>query len=213
MADVSKLATLIGDIVASRRHGDRRRLQESLVESLNAVNAHLDPVQPLALTIGDEFQGAFATVADAALASMLVRLRLLTARYSSDSRYGLGYGYIDVFDRRRLPASQDGPGWWEAREAIDRAKRLADAPRTSFARTCFGGRGSVEAFLLCRDAIVEEMNPRQRRLLLGFLHGKTQAQLADDEGITQPAVSQSLRHSGAFTIEAAHDALRREVAR
>ena len=142
-----------------------------------------------------------------------MRLRLLTAPRSSDSRYGLGYGYIDVFDRERSPASQDGPGWWEAREAIDRAKLLADAPRTSFARTCFGGRASVEAFLLCRDAIVEGMNPRQRRLLLGFLHGQTQAELAEDEGVTQPAVSQSLRHSGAFAIEAAHSALRWEAAR
>ena len=56
MARPEKLATLIGDLVASRRHGDRRRLQEVLVESLDAVNEHLDPVQPLALTIGDEFR-------------------------------------------------------------------------------------------------------------------------------------------------------------
>jgi hypothetical protein len=61
----------------------------------------------------------------------------------------------------------------------------------------------MEAFLICRDATIDQMNDRQRRLLLGLLLGRSQTQLATKEGITQGAVSQSLRHSGAFAIEAA----------
>jgi hypothetical protein len=61
--------------------------------------------------------------------------------------------------------------------------------------------------LFCRDSIVDRMNGRQRRLLWGLLLGRTQAQLADDEGITQGAVSQSLHRSGARAIEAAQQRL------
>jgi SatD family protein len=209
------LATLIGDLVSSRQHEDRRGLQRMLTAALNEVNRHLSPVQHLELTVGDEFQGGFSSVASAARASLLVRLELLARSGGGDSRYGLGYGAVNVFDADRAPTSQDGPGWWSARQAIDRARVLAKSPRTSFARTCFASwseepadrcvdAASIEAFLLCRDATVAGMNARQRRLLLGLLVGRTQEQLASDEGITQSAVSQNLRRSGAFAIEVAH---------
>lgn len=213
MAADEPLATLIGDLVASKQHDDRRALQRLLASVLTTVNARSNPVQPLELTVGDEFQGGFASVPEAARASLLVRLELLV--HKVDSRYGLGHGAVTVFDRTRSPVSQDGPGWWAARAAIDRAKQLADSPRTSFARTCFGygqdeapgWRGDAaafEAFLLCRDATIEQTSERARRLLLGLMIGKPQAELAAEEGITQGAVSQNLRRSGAFAIEAAH---------
>jgi hypothetical protein len=212
---LSPIATLIGDIVASKGHGNRRRLQRTLNEALAVTNARLEPLQALELTVGDEFQGGFRTVGGAAAASLVVRLELLRRDSSIDSRYGLGYGPISVFDAARLPTSQDGPGWWSARSAIERAAALAESPRTWFVRTCFaawsqGANNSspveaagVDAFLLCRDAIVDRMDLRARRLLLGLLTGRSQTELASDEGITQSAVSQRLRTSGAYAIEIA----------
>lgn len=214
MANTQCLSTLIGDVIDSRRHADRGSLQRSLSDVLDLANERLQPLQPLELAVGDEFQGGFSDVAAAAQATLLLRLTLLVREEGTDSRYGLGYGEVTVFDQSRAPMSQDGPGWWSAREAIERAKRLADEPRTSFVRTCFVpppddreislNAGVMESFLFCRDAIVDRMNKRQRKLLLGSVLGRTQAQLAADEGITQGAVSQSLRRSGAFVIEAAH---------
>lgn len=209
------MTALIGDLVGSKRHVDRRRLQDSLVAALAWVNQITDPVQPLELTVGDEFQGGFSTVAAAARASLLMRLTLLVGEAATDSRYGLGQGAITVFDDARSPASQDGPGWWSARAAIEQSKRLAGAARTSFVRTCFSYwsdevesvnlmAAPVNAFLICRDATVDQMSPRQQRLLLGLLLGWRQVDLAEAEGITQGAVSQNLRSSGAFAIEAAH---------
>ena len=127
MAD--KLATLIGDVVGSRGHADRRSLQRSLNAVLSSVNALLDPAQPLELAIGDEFQGGFASVADATHASLLLRLQLLERDEGIDSRYGLGEGEVTIFDEARAPVSQDGPGWWAARAAIERAKALAESSR------------------------------------------------------------------------------------
>ncbi len=217
--DTEQLATLIGDVVASKLHSDRRGLQRSLSTILDRTNTLCTPVQPLDLTTGDEFQGGFSTVASAVFASLVIRLELLACKHSADSRYGLGFGNVTVFDRSRSPASQDGPGWWSAREAIDRAKTLANSPRTWYARTSFvcwpepsatrdmdcthTDARAVEALLLCRDAIVDQMTERQQRLLLGLILDRPQAQLAEDEGITQGAVSQNLRRSGAFAVDAA----------
>jgi hypothetical protein len=159
--------------------------------------------------VGDEFQGVFADVVSAVRATLLLRLQLLKDQ-EVDSRYGLGYGEVTIF-RERVPVSQDGPGWWSARSAIEQVAAMADSARTGFARTYFAcdPAGSfregpaLNAFLLCRDAIVAQMRPRNRRLLLGLLLDRTQAELAAEEGISQSAVSQNLAGSGAYAVEAA----------
>lgn len=212
-------ATLIGDLVASKRHADRGAVQAYLAATLKRANRRLRPLQPLEVTVGDEFQGAFASVTEAVWASLVIRLELLTGEQAIDSRYGLGHGFATVFDAQRTPTSQDGPAWWSARAAIERTKTRAKSARTSSPRTGFGFweappgspdrayASAVEAFLFTRDATVARMSARQRRLLLGVLHGRSQTELADAEGITQSAVSQSLQRSGAYAVAAGLDVL------
>ena len=207
------LATLIGDLVGSRRVADRQAVQDALVRALERVNADVPAAQPLEPTIGDEFQGAYDELADAVRASLLIRLLLLPV---ADSRYGLGRGEVTVFSEGRVPLSQDGPGWWAAREAIEhvqaREGRRASARGT---RTWFvdGTRDpavapALNAFLLCRDESVSLMGERAQRLLLGWLRGRTQSELAEAEGISQSAVSQALGRSGAYALRDAENALR-----
>lgn len=202
--------TLIGDLVASREVLRRRRLHEALEETLDRVNDLARPAQPLRPTLGDEFQGVFHTVAWAVQASLLIRLELHKAA-EADARFGLGYGSIaPVSDQ--FPAPQDGPGWWSARDAISRAEALGDDPRTVFVRTFFAYEpprtdlsseqaASLNAFLFCRDALIHRMNSRQRRLLLGLLQERPQAELAQEERISPSAVSQNLSRSGAYAID------------
>ncbi len=224
MAEHLRVATLIGDVVASRRAPDRTRMQGSLREALEAVNAAVPATQPLDVTVGDEFQGAYGSVAAAARAALLLRLTLLPG---VDTRYGLGWGGISVFDADRALPSQDGPGWWAAREAIEhvdatagrrgRARGMAtwfvdhgatawpagaDAPPAAPAVA-----GAVNGLLLLRDELVAQQSDRARRLLLGWLRGRQQQELAADEGITQSAVSQQLARSGAYAVRDALDAL------
>ncbi len=208
------MATVIGDVVASREHADRAGLQRGLGTVLEAVNEAMQPLQPLQVSVGDEFQGAFASVGTAAHASLLLRLLLWTGPTQVDSRYGLGLGAVTVFDPDRVPVSQDGPGWWAAREAIGRAKQLAGSPRSADVRTYFDAPDAlselapmVNAFLICRDGTVGRMSERGRRLVLEMMRGRTQLQMAELEGITQSAVSQNLRASGAFGLLMAHDLL------
>lgn len=110
---------------------------------------------------------------------------------------------------------QDGPGWWAARDAINEAKARETA-RDRTLRTWFvvsdgapadpdrPDQAQVDAFLLLRDEIVTNMPVRSRRLLRGVLDGRTQAELAEREGISPSAVSQNLRRSGAHAVLHAH---------
>lgn len=211
MAETLIVATLIGDVVHSKRHPDRRLLQERIVAALSEVDVTVPPVQPLQTTIGDEFQGAYATVSDAVRASLALRLGLLP---SVDARFGLGFGAVTVFAADSQPVSQDGPAWWAARDAITEVHALSKrAGRARTTRTWFidgtddPARQELTAFvnaqLTCRDALLGHHDERGLRLLKGWLRGQTQSQLAEDLGISQPAVSQRLAKLGAHALREA----------
>lgn len=218
--------TLIGDVIGSRKFASavgRRRLQKAIREVLDRVGGDRKAVQALEPTIGDEFQGVFLSLADASRATLLIRLELL-ASVGADSRYGLGRGEFTVLDDSRAPVSQDGPGWWAARAAIERAKSEGASSRTAFVRTRMQTwrpdaappscdvDATVNAFLTCRDSIVQRMSDRGRRLLLGLMRGRSQRELAAAEGITQSAVSQALAASDAYAVVAAQAELEGRLA-
>ncbi|NHC24256.1 hypothetical protein G6553_13880 [Nocardioides sp. IC4_145] len=190
--------TLIGDLVGSRRLTDRADAQRKVGAALARVERDIDTVQPLEPTVGDEFQGAFATVADAVLASLLVRLEL---RAVVDVRCGLGAGDVVVHDGSRRPLLQDGPGWWSAREALE----VLGRPRRAASRTWYAGPepGPVNAFLTTRDALVDRLNERACRMLLRSLRGAAQQQIAAEEGISKSAVSQAFAR-GVGALRDAH---------
>lgn len=106
---------------------------------MESVNADPDSglVEPLRITLGDEFQGRFATVG-AALAATL-RLRLAMAR-AGDIRFGVGWGDTTVLD---ADGTQDGPAWWAARAAIEWVAAAQQVSATERVRTAYrsGGGG------------------------------------------------------------------------
>lgn len=211
MIDKISAVALIGDVVKSRASGDRAALQRELVEVLQAVNALEPAEQALTATIGDEFQGVYLDVRAALRATLLLRL---TLPEGLDCRFGLGAGQISVVGRSPYGLTQDGSAWWSAREAIEEAKRREDRRNRSL-RTWFvaspdapapvADPALVNAALLARDEIVTAMNARSRRLTRGHLLGQTQRLLAEQEGITQGAVSQNLRSSGGLALIAGHE--------
>lgn len=184
--------TLIGDIVGSRKIPDRRSAQRAIGAALDRVNKAIDTSQPLEPTVGDEVQGGFATIADATLATLLIRLELPPA---IDLRFGLGYGDVTVHDEDRRPLLQDGPGWWAARAAINRLKGKRGTwyvgPDRAHPDDTTDHVAQVNAFLLARDGLVATLNDRQRRMLLLSLMGRSQREIAQSEQISESAVSQA----------------------
>lgn len=200
---------VIGDLVGSRRATSRGTIQQHLVAALALANDTTPSVQPLAPTVGDEFQGVYADVGSALRASLVVRLALPA---DVDCRCGIGVGTLEVVGTSEYGLTQDGPAWWAARDAIVEAKRR-ESGQNKRLRSWFVVSGSegdhddvghdaglVNALLLCRDELVSRLDARQRRLVLGVLRGTSQKELAVSEGISASAVSQSLRRAGGAAI-------------
>ncbi|MET1133669.1 MAG: SatD family protein [Aeromicrobium sp.] len=191
----SETVALIGDLVASRQATSRAEAQERLIAALTTAAELVPSDQRPAPTIGDEFQSAHATLRDALLTALIVRLALPEGM---DARVGVGVGAYEVVGRSEYGLTQDGPAWWNARDAIGEVEQRV--ARQSGLRTWVHEGGTVNAYLMARDQVVSGFDGRQRRLALGLLQGRTQRELAEAEGISASAVSQSLRRSGALAV-------------
>lgn len=197
---------VIGDIVGSRTYPDRAQAQVAVQAAMKKVNASIYHLEPLAATVGDEFQALYGDLESALRATLMLRLELSEP---FDCRFGIGAGEVAKIDASTL---QDGSAWWSARDAIIETKRRESGSnrslRTWYLSAVDDPAASVtNAYLLCRDELVARLDARGRRLLLGTMAGATQTELAEREGITQSAVSQKLARSGVHAILASTNLL------
>jgi hypothetical protein len=223
MKDPASRCVVIGDLVGSRGAPNRRALHRAVETALVSVNTAVPAVTELRITVGDEFQGTYATLGAAIEAALRVRLELLPA---ADVRVGIGRGPVQLLDAQR--GIEDGPGWWAARAAIEEVEQAAGRAATRHLRTAYqpapssaaaggspgpdapgGDAAAVNAALLCRDHLVGSLSQRSVRLLRGLMDPHTtQSELATLEGISASAVSQRVRSDGIGAVLAAEDLLR-----
>lgn len=201
------IAAVIADIVGSRDLADRGAAQRSIRAAIERAEADVPlAVAPLAPVVGDELQGEYPTIAAAAASLLLVRLNLPDG---VDCRFGVGFGEVRPVDLgdRTIP---EGPAWWAARGAIERVEALQQRA-APLARTWFGTVEDADpsvrqivalanAYALSRDQLVSSMSERTRRLTYGRCVGRSQRELAVDEGVTQSAVSQALASAGSAVV-------------
>ncbi|WP_221585168.1 SatD family protein [Microbacterium sp. G2-8] len=187
---------IIADIVASRDAADRDAVQGDIERAAGLV----EKVRPRAkrgwrATAGDEFQAVYGSLADALVATLAIQLALPEG---SACRFGIGMGEVHPVESSLADEIEDGPGWWSARAAVERAEevgRPGDA-RTWFAPHETAGRdaeqtaGVVNAYLRLRDEVVSGMSDRARNVTFAIWHGEYQKDVAEREGISQAAVSQ-----------------------
>ncbi|WP_396668530.1 SatD family protein [Microbacterium sp. R86528] len=198
---------VIADIVGSRRLVDREAAQRALEETIAQVEQDY-PVatQPLRPTVGDELQALFPTVEKALSSILLLQLALPSM---IQCRFGIGIGEVGTVASTNGKLA-DGPGWWAAREAIDKVHALEQRTAPTARAWIVAAQGHHEsvhsstamanAYLLSRDEIVSSMSERARRLTYGRCIKSTQSELARAEGISQPAVSQALTAAGAAAV-------------
>ena len=172
-------------------------------------------------TVGDEFQAVAYTLEDALLLTLRAQLLLPS---QLQLRFGIGAGRIEEFAsgvHRQVPARgrgaesaalQDGSAWWAARAAINRAHDVQDASNP-FIRTWFMAHASVEsefsshcqtcinAMLSLRDHSILKLSARHRRITASLLLGKTQVEIARAEKLSQQAISDFARGTGAGLIQ------------
>ncbi|HWS93756.1 MAG TPA: SatD family protein [Mycobacterium sp.] len=201
-------ASVIGDVVGSRRARDRPALHRRVNTALRQVAD--GAIDPPAFTVGDEFQGSYPTLGAAIDAALTVRLLLVP---QIDVRFGIGWGATTVLDANA--GIQDGPAWWAARDAITHTAEAQRQPGFTLVRTTFraddGTRtdvAAVNAALICRDHLLGSLDERSLRIVRGLMTGRTKKELAAAEGISASAVSQRASRDGLDLIVLASQYLR-----
>ena len=212
---------VIADIVGSRtltNRADAQRIFEAALERASEGLALLQAPYP---TVGDEFQAVAYTLEDALLLTLRAQLLLPP---QLPLRFGIGAGRREEFAsgvHRQAPARgrgaesaalQDGSAWWAARAAINRAHDVQDSSNP-FIRTWFMAHASVEsefsshcqtcinAMLSLRDHSILKLSARHRRITASLLLGKTQVEIARVEKLSQQAISDFARGTGAGLIQ------------
>ncbi|MGV8882373.1 MAG: SatD family protein [Rhodoglobus sp.] len=203
----SHRVALLVDIVGSRDIADRAHAQDEIISAFAHAQESRRVEEPLWPTAGDEFQAVFETVSDALAVTAIARLFL---PQSIDCRQGLGQGEIVDIGQTPSQRIQDGSAWWRAREAINEAHKREDRG-SSYVRTWFVSaepetefQAIVNSYLLTRDHAIHQLKSRERRIAAGLLLGHSQSAIAQQEKITQSAVSQSIQRSGVAAMLAAH---------
>lgn len=193
-------AALVGDVIASRQTDDRENLQYNLSKSMSSVNQVTNAVQPLTMTVGDEFQGLYDDLAT----SLRVALRIRLAIYPVGIRIGIGWGELTL-PPESPPFGQDGPCWWRAREAIEqveigeRSNATARSTRTIF-RSGTDIDDLVNSYLSARDQILAGLDGIDVEIALLKLAGSNQREIAQDVGLSQGSVSRRLQGHGLFAL-------------
>lgn len=198
---------VLADIVGSRKLDDRTAAQRVFDETIASVQAELPvALQPLTPTVGDEQQGVYRDLGEAMTSLLMIQLRLPDGLAF---RFGIGVGEVRAVDSVHGELA-DGPGWYAARAAIEivHERESRAVPRTRTWIVGAPGQDEVmdttiaasNAYLLVRDELVGAMSERERRLTCGRLLGRSQQELAAEEGISQPSVSKSLKRAGTAAV-------------
>jgi len=206
----STSATLIGDLIGSRDARDRDALHSTLARALADINERFAPTTPLRITVGDEYQGAFATVGAALQASLRLRLAMLP---EFDLRHGIGWGPVRVLEPE--PRVEDGPGWWAARDGIAAVEAAEGRPSSRDRRTAYvraeGAGGpdpaAIESLLVLRDSAVARLSGRSLSVLRDLMAGTSQREIAERLDISPSAVSQRVRSDGLAALVSADETM------
>ncbi len=181
---------LIGDIVSSKRIQGRARFQEGLKKNLAVLSRDNESIaSPYTLTLGDEFQAVYRC-ADGLFADLC---RIRSVCLPSHVRLSLAVGGITTALNLDQALGMDGPAFHAARAGIDTLKNtggdfaLAGLP---------SGDDTLRAALidlLCGNLHTWKAN--RWSILSGILAGKTIAELARENAITEIAVYKNIRHA------------------
>ncbi|MBK9387533.1 MAG: hypothetical protein IPN34_22190 [Planctomycetes bacterium] len=202
--------TVLGDVIASRLRKNQPKLLRDLDAALNWAGSAASPestYQPLQVTIGDEFQGAFRDLGTALRVALRVELRLAG---SLPVRLGLGHGEIEGYAPERGPLAQSGSAWWTARAAIERVAELEQEKRP-FRRLAFASdepvlSAAMEAWLCLRDRLVAALDATDLAILRGLEEGLTQTEIAQQLDLDPAAITRRKYRRGIDALRAAYRA-------
>lgn len=198
---------VIGDLEGSRdlAADERSRVQDALLTALEDLSTSglRGLMAPLAVTAGDEFEGLFRT--PAALPGLAIALGEAVGPHRL--RFGLGFGALSVelpadFEERRV-GELDGPCFHGARDAVQRA--AAEDLWIALDE----GLGAPWIDSLAELLAIERGSWTEKQALTVALAraGRTQAEIAEQLGVSPSVISERLKAAHAEPCWRAEEAL------
>ena len=122
---------IIGDMKNSQKIQDRNMVQEKLKSVLKEINKKYkkDIASKIMITLGDEFQGIFCSGASV----LTIIEEIQEGMESIEIRFGIGVGKITTRVNAKMAIGADGPGFYNARKAIESLKADEQKNKTCLA--------------------------------------------------------------------------------
>ena len=182
------LACLTSDLVDSQHEPRRRAVQLRLEQVLRAANATFrkELAVPLAVTLGDEWQGLARSVEAAFRIEFHVRRALRPLRMRS----GIGLGPLSTPLRKRT-ALMDGPCFHRSRAALAAAKKRGDS-----ATVLESGHAAADAYVNAVERLLHGVSDGwtevQAESVLAYLDSGRETLAAKARGVSQPSLHKSV---------------------
>lgn len=179
---------VIGDISRSREIENRRLFQQQLHELMERLNRQWAAfvLSPFTVTLGDEFQ-AILRRADP-LFDIFNQIETALAPWHIVIGVGVGRLETELFSHTSV--GMDGPCLRLARQQVEQAKK--QPPRLRFAIEALQTE-QVNYHLLLQTILVNRQTSNQKKIIALYEQFGKQQPVAETLGISQAAVSQSLK--------------------
>lgn len=187
-----RYCVVIGDLVASKKIMNRDQAQKDLLWVMEQVNRRFssDMVAPFEITRGDEIAAVFLK----AYPVNTIMNIFFDTLYPLDIRFGIAFGILSTsLDLLKTSSEIDGPGFYEADEALEEVRR---AKRWVSFR--LGDLFFDRTLTMLKNLIVtlqHSWTPRQRKICKLYKEVGNQTRVAEELKISQQAVAKSLRVS------------------
>lgn len=186
-----RYCVVIGDLVASKKMMNRDQVQKDLLWVVERVNRRFKPnmVAPFEITRGDEIAAVFFKASPVNRA-----INIFFDTYPSEIRFGVAFGILSTsLDLLKTSSEIDGPGFYEADEALEEVRRAKRWVSFRLGDSFFDRTLTTLKNLIM--TLQHSWTPRQREICRLYKEMGNQTKVAEKLNISQQAVAKSLRIS------------------
>ena len=204
---------IIGDIKNSRNITERKDVQKKLRDVLQHVNEiYVDDIAAkFMITLGDEFQGLLYNGRNVFNIIEYIQQEM----YPVAIRFGIGIGEITTDIISEMAIGADGPGYYNAREAIEELKSDEQKNKTQASDIKVkiqDDKNSVgpmlNAIFMLIDIIKSNWTERQREIIWELRkNNSSQTECASKFEITQSSVQRTLNSGNYYAYREAIDTI------
>jgi hypothetical protein len=201
MAD--ELVIIVGDVVKSAKIPDRAKYWEKMQQAISVVGEkHAKSFfAPMVSLKGDEVAAVLIEVGDA----YDVMSEFQDAFHPYKMRFATVVGQVDVAVETKDASKMDGPAFWKANDYLESIKKKGRHYHFDF------GNGRIDEILASAANLVfllkEMWTDKDREIISSYVRLGRQDAVADSLGISQQAVSGSLRRAHWREIEQSEAAI------